>query len=135
MSRGVNKAVLIGNLAADPELRTTASGTRVATFKLATSRRQGAAAAQTDWHRVVAWDRVAELVERSSARKGDRVFVEGPLEYRTWQDAAGRTRQVTEINAHEVIVLSERTGVPVWRPEPEPEAVRRRYAAGDDLPF
>jgi single stranded DNA-binding protein len=138
MSRSVNKAVLIGHTGADPELRTTSSGTRVATFSLATSRWSGAKQEgheRTEWHRVVAWDALAQVVERS-VRKGDRVYVEGSLEYRSWQDAAGRTRFVTEINAQEVIPLSEmRSEPPVWRPGDEARETRARPLIDDDLPF
>src|SRR3954468_23010670 len=105
MSRSINKAVLIGHAGADPELRTTSGGNRVATFSMATSRRSRARTdgqERAEWHRVVAWDALAQVVERS-VRKGDRVYVEGSLEYRSWQDSAGRTRVVTEINAQEVI--------------------------------
>jgi len=108
MSRSLNKAVLIGHVGADPEVRTTAGGARVATFSLATSRRwttgNGREHEKTEWHRVVAWDRLAEVVERF-VRKGDRVYAEGRLEYRSWQDASGRTRYATEIVAEELIPL------------------------------
>jgi len=108
MSRSLNKAVLIGHVGADPEVRTTAGGTRVATFSLATSRRwttrDGREHEKTEWHRVVAWDRLAGDVERF-VRKGDRVYAEGRLEYRTWEDASGRTRYATEIVAQELIPL------------------------------
>jgi len=160
MSRSLNKAVLIGNVGADPEVRTTAGGTRVATFSLATSRRwttrNGREHEKTEWHRVVAWDRLAEDVERF-VRKGDRVYAEGRLEYRSWQDASGRTRYATEIIAQELIPLgspAERlpalevdraTGI---EPEPDLSSGRGRSSswadAGlgerpipeeDDLPF
>ncbi len=133
----MNKAVLIGHAGADPELRTTSSGARVATFSLATSRRVNKAEdpERTDWHRVVAWDALAQAVERS-VRKGDRVYVEGSLEYRSWQDSAGRTRSVTEINALEVIPLVEaRNEPPMWRPGDEPREERVRPLIDDDLPF
>jgi single-strand DNA-binding protein len=113
MSRSLNKAVLIGNVGADPEVRTTAGGSRVASFSLATSRRwttrDGREHEKTEWHRVVAWDRLAEDVERF-VRKGDRVYAEGRLEYRTWEDASGRTRYATEIVAQELIPLVSAAG-------------------------
>lgn len=102
--------VLIGNLGGDPEVRTTAAGVRVATFSLATTRRwtdrEGRLHEKTEWHRVVAWDPLVMLVERR-LRKGDRAFVEGRIEYRSWEDRAGRKRQVTEILAREVIPLGD----------------------------
>jgi single-strand DNA-binding protein len=83
----------------------------------------------------VAWDALAQEVERS-VRKGDRVYVEGSLEYRSWQDAAGRARFVTEINAQEVIPLSaERSEPPMWRPGDDPRETRIRPLIDDDLPF
>lgn len=159
MSRSLNKVTLIGNVGADPEVRTTAGGSRVASFSLATSRRwttrNGREHEKTEWHRIVAWDRLAEDVERF-VRKGDRVYAEGRLEYRSWQDASGRTRYATEIVAQELIPLGgsgarspERgadraTGV---ESEPDPSgrgrssswadagSGERPIAEEDDLPF
>lgn len=109
MSRGLNRAVLIGNVGGAPEVRTAAGGRRIATFSLATSRRwtgrSGREQEKTEWHRVVAWDRLAEIVERY-VRKGDRLYVDGRLEYRSWQDGSGHTRHVTEIVAQEILLLS-----------------------------
>ncbi len=118
MSRGLNRTFLLGYLGRRPEIRTTASGLRVATFSIATDRgSRGARAgsegsgrgqeAQTDWHRIVAWDRLAELAART-LEKGDRVFVEGRVEYRSYKDAAGRDRQVTEIVAEDLIAFDSR---------------------------
>jgi len=110
MSRGLNQAVLIGNVGARPEVRTTAMGTRVATFSVATHRLARAGEVeQTDWHRVVAWEPLAQLVERTVER-GSRVYVEGRLEYRE-----GRSRQrgggpIAEIIAEDVIVFDARAG-------------------------
>ena len=108
MSRSLNKAMLIGNVGADPEVRTTATGMRVASLPLATHRRwtddQGQVHEKTDWHRVIAWDRLADVVERF-VKRGDRLFVEGRIEYRSWEDSAGQTRYATEIIAQEVILL------------------------------
>lgn len=108
MSRSLNRAYLIGNVGGHPDLRTTASGSRVATFSLATGHRwtdpSGRTQERTEWHRVVAWDALGELVERQ-LRKGERVFVQGRVEYRNWEDSAGRRRYVTEILAEELIPL------------------------------
>jgi single-strand DNA-binding protein len=117
MSRSLNKATLIGNLGADPELRSTTNGARVATFSLATSRQwkgqSGDKQEKTEWHRVVAWNNkgsgLADLIEKY-AKKGDKLYVEGSIEYRTWQDREGQTRYTTEINAREIILLSGRSG-------------------------
>lgn len=115
MSRSLNRAQLIGNLGADPEVRSTPNGGRVATLSLATSRRwksqSGEQQEKTEWHRVVLWNNrgsnLADIAERY-CKKGDKVYVEGSVEYRTWQDREGQTRYTTEINARELILLSGR---------------------------
>lgn len=111
MSRSLNKAMIIGNLGSDPEVRSTSSGTRVATLSVATSRRwtdrSGQEQERTEWHRVVAWEGLAEVCERYLS-KGDRVYVEGRIEYRQWEGDDGRTRYTTEIRAREMIMLGGR---------------------------
>ncbi|MFQ5689303.1 MAG: single-stranded DNA-binding protein [Gemmatimonadota bacterium] len=108
MARSLNKAILIGNLGADPEVRSTSSGTRVATLSVATSRRwtsrSGEQQEKTEWHRVVCWDRLGEICERY-LKKGDRVYVEGRIEYRQWEGQDGQKRYTTEIRAAEMIML------------------------------
>jgi single-strand DNA-binding protein len=118
MSRSLNKATLIGNLGADPEIRTTGGGTRVAGFSLATSRswtdREGQPQEKTEWHRIVAWDKLAEIAEQF-LHKGDRVYVEGEIQYRSYEDKEGVTRYVTEIRVRELVMLGGREA-----PAPEP---------------
>ena len=117
MSRSLNKVTLIGNLGADPEVRSTSGGNRVATFSLATSRSwnspSGEKQEKTEWHRCVVWNSkastLADIVERY-LKKGDKVYVEGRIEYRQWQDKEGQTRYSTEINVRELIMLSGRSG-------------------------
>lgn len=117
MSRSLNKVMLIGNLGADPEVRTTTGGGRVATFSLATSRswnsQGGERQEKTEWHRCVVWNSkvstLADIVERY-LKKGDKVYVEGRIEYRQWQDKEGQTRYTTEINVRELLMLSGRGG-------------------------
>jgi single-strand DNA-binding protein len=117
LARSLNKVMLIGNLGADPEVRSTANGTRVANVSVATSRQwnnqAGERQEKTEWHKVVAWNsrvsKLADFVEKY-LKKGDRVYVEGRIEYRTWEDRDGNTRYVTEINARELIPLSSRGG-------------------------
>jgi single-strand DNA-binding protein len=120
MSRSVNKAVLIGHVGAEPEVRTAVGGRRVASFSLATSwrfrERTGTEQEKTEWHRVIAWDGLAERVGRE-VHRGGRVYVEGRLEYRSWEDAGGRKRYATEIVAEELIELSGPGG---WREAGEP---------------
>jgi single-strand DNA-binding protein len=113
VSRSLNKVTLIGNLGADPEVRSTSNGSRVATLSLATSRRwknqSGEQQEKTEWHRVILWNNkgssLADLAERY-CKKGDKIYVEGSIEYRSWQDREGQTRYTTEITAREVILLS-----------------------------
>lgn len=112
MSRSLNKVLLIGNLGNDPEVRSTTGGNRVATFSLATSRSWNDAAGtkqeKTEWHRCVVWNtkssQLADIVERY-VHKGDKLYVEGRIEYRQWQDKDGQTRYSTEINVRELIML------------------------------
>ncbi len=117
MSRSLNKVTLIGNLGVDPEVRSTSGGNRVATFSLATSRSwngpSGDRQEKTEWHRCVVWNSkvstLADIVERY-LKKGDKVYVEGRIEYRQWQDKENQTRYMTEINVREMIMLSGRGG-------------------------
>ena len=112
MSRSLNKATLIGNLGSDPEIRTTANGGKVATFSLATSRQWnspgGEKQEKTEWHRCVVWNAresgLADVVEKY-CKKGDRLYVEGRIEYRQWQDKENQTRYTTEINVRELMML------------------------------
>jgi single-strand DNA-binding protein len=112
VSRSLNKVTLIGNLGSDPELRSTPGGNRVAQFSLATSRTwndaAGAKQEKTEWHRCVVWNtkgsQLADIVERY-VKKGDKLYVEGRIEYRQWQDKDGQTRYSTEINVRELIML------------------------------
>ena len=113
MSRSLNRVQLIGNLGADPEVRSTSNGGRVANLSIATSRQWKGASGdkqeKTEWHKIVLWNNkgsnLADIAERY-CKKGDKVYVEGSIEYRSWQDKEGQTRYTTEINARELILLS-----------------------------
>jgi len=115
VSRSLNKVMLIGNLGADPEVRSTSNGARVATLSLATSRQWNTQAGEkqekTEWHRCVVWNSrgsgLVDVVEKY-LKKGDRVYVEGRIEYRTWQDKEGQKRYSTEINVRDLVMLSGR---------------------------
>lgn len=114
MSRGVNKVILIGNLGRDPEVRYTAGGTAVANLALATSetwkdKQTGEAKEKTEWHRVILWARLAE-VAGEYLRKGARVYIEGQLQTRKWQDQSGADRYTTEIVGRELQMLDSRGG-------------------------
>jgi single-strand DNA-binding protein len=108
MSRSLNKAMLIGNLGADPEIRTTSDGTKVAGFSIATNRswtdREGRLQDRTEWHRVVAWTNLADIAEQY-LHKGDRVYIEGEIQYRSYEDREAVTRYVTEIRARALVML------------------------------
>lgn len=114
MARGVNKVILIGNLGSDPEVRYTPSGSAVANVNLATSetwRDKGTGELQdrTEWHRIVFFNRLAEIVGEY-LRKGSKIYVEGSLRTRKWQDKNGVERHTTEIIANEMHILDSRNG-------------------------
>src|SRR3982751_1348187 len=109
--------MLIGNLGSDPEVRSTTGGNRVATFSLATSRQwsspNGEKQEKTEWHRCVVWNvkgtGLADVVEKY-CKKGDRIYVEGRIEYRQWQDKENQTRYSTEINVRDLLMLGGSRG-------------------------
>ena len=150
MSRSLNKVTLIGNLGADPEVRSTTGGNRVASFSLATSRSwnnpSGDRQEKTEWHRCVVWNtkgsQLADIVEKY-VKKGDKLYVEGRIEYRQWQDKDGQTRYTTEINVRELIMLGggrgggdshDSEGSPGMSRSRAPERAKSAAgAAGDDF--
>lgn len=113
MARSLNKAIIIGNLGSDPEIRTTGNGTRVAQFSVATSRswtnQSGEQQEKTEWHRIVAWSKLADIVERY-LKKGNQVYIEGEIQYRSYEDKDGVTKYTTEINARDMLMLGGREG-------------------------
>ncbi len=137
---GVNKVILVGNLGADPEIRYTADGTAVATFRLATSRRwtnkEGERVEQTEWHRIVAWRRLGEICAQYLS-KGKQVYVEGRIQTRSWEDKDGNKRWTTEIIAENLQMLG-RAGdvmeVPGEPPSPQ-EDLTDKTPLDDDIPF
>ncbi|MCX5763236.1 MAG: single-stranded DNA-binding protein [Gemmatimonadetes bacterium] len=114
MSRSLNKVTLIGNLGNDPEIRTTSAGNKVAQFSIATSRQWNSASGEkqekTEWHKCVAWNvgtrgtGLADVIEKY-VKKGDKLYVEGRIEYRQFEDKEKQTRYVTEINVREILLL------------------------------
>lgn len=110
MAGSVNKVILIGNLGKDPEVRHLENGAVVANFTLATSetfvdRATGERRESTDWHDIVVWRGLAEIVEKY-LKKGHKVYIEGKLKKRSWQDKEGNTRYTTEVVADEMTMLS-----------------------------
>jgi single-strand DNA-binding protein len=114
MARGVNKVILVGNLGRDPEMKYTASGAAIANVTIATSeswsdKQTGERQEKTEWHRVVFFRRLAEVVGEY-LRKGSQVYIEGKLQTRKWQDQNGQDRYTTEIVANEMQMLGSRGG-------------------------
>jgi single-strand DNA-binding protein len=148
MSRSLNKAILIGNVGGDPEIRTVGNGARVAQFSLATGRtwtdQQGNKQEKTEWHRAVVWNNgtkggLADVVEKY-VKKGDKVYLEGEIEYRQWTDKDGATRYTTEIKVKELMLLggksagSDDDGAPrAARQAAKPAAVGAGVGGGDDF--
>lgn len=103
----LNKVSLIGNLGQDPEVKMTPSGQQVATWSMATSEKwekDGVKQEKTEWHRLVAWGKTAELAGKY-LHKGDQVYVEGKLQTRSWDDANGVKRYTTEIIVKEITFI------------------------------
>jgi len=114
MARGINKVILIGNLGADPEIRQTQGGATVANISLATTdawrdKSSGEMQEKTEWHRVVFFSRLAEIVGEY-LKKGSKVYVEGRLQTRKWQGQDGQDRYTTEIVANEMQMLDSPGG-------------------------
>lgn len=114
MARGINKVILIGNLGADPESRTTPGGLTVTNIRVATTekrkdRQSGDLVEETEWHRIVMFDRLAE-VAREYLRKGSQVYIEGQIRTNKWQDKDGNDRYTTEIIGRDMQMLGGRPG-------------------------
>ncbi len=109
---GVNKAILVGNLGRDPELRKTPNGQSVVNFTLATSEtwtdKSGDRVERTEWHRIVVWGRTAEMCNQYLS-KGRTVYIEGRIQTREWEDKDGNKRYTTEINANIVNFIGPRS--------------------------
>lgn len=113
MSRSLNKVMIIGNVGGDPEVRATSSGARVAKVSVATNRswqgRDGQTQEKTEWHRLTFFGRLADIVEQY-VKKGDRLYVEGRLEYSQTTDDQGQVRYWTDIVVNEMVMLGSGTG-------------------------
>src|SRR5919197_3557628 len=115
MAKELNKVQLTGRLGADPEMRFTPQGHAVTTFRVASNRSwrssDGETHEDTEWFRIVAWNKLAEICNQFLA-KGARVYVEGRLQTRQWQDQDGQTRYSTEVIANDMIMLDARRDAP-----------------------
>lgn len=113
-SKGINKVILIGNLGKDPEIRYTPGGDAIANLTIATSeswkdKQSGEQKEITEWHRVVAYGRLAQIMGEY-LKKGSKVYVEGSLRTRKWQDKDGQDRYTTEVRCNEMQMLDGRGG-------------------------
>jgi len=136
MSNGLNKVLIIGNLGSDPEIKYTSSGSAVANLSIATSERwkdrnTGEQKEQVEWHRVVLFSRLAEIAEQY-LKKGSKVFVEGKLQTRDWEDAEGKKRYTTEVIAREMTMLDSRSGSDN---APQPRSSGPEDNFEEDIPF
>jgi single-strand DNA-binding protein len=125
MAKSVNKVILVGNLGKDPEVKYTSSGTPVAKFSLATNEgykdKSGQWQDRTEWHNIVAWQRLAEIVGEY-VKKGSKVYIEGRLQTSSWDDKeTGQKKYKTEIIANDLVLLS-------GRGEGDSEGVSRGYS-------
>lgn len=137
---GVNKVILIGNLGADPEIRYLSNGTAVANFRIATTEnrinRSGEKVSFTEWHRIVAFGRLAEIC-KDYLNKGKQVYIEGRLRTRQWEDKNGNRRSTTEVIALQMQMLGPPgTTVEIPIPEKEYEIETEEIPGPDDeVPF
>ena len=143
MSKGtVNKVILVGRLGSDPDIRYTPGGAAVANFNIATDRawkdKDGNWQNETTWHRIVLWSRQAEFA-KEYVKKGNRVYVEGRLQNREWEDQNGQKRHVTEVVAFDIQLLESaaqrgESPPPLGSP-PEDSSSSEDPGAPDDVPF
>ena len=133
----VNKAILVGNLGRDAELRYTPGGAALANLSVATTEvwndRSGQRQEKTEWHRVVVWGKQAETLQEFLL-KGRQVYVEGRLQTRKWDDRDGNTRYTTEVRADRVVLLGRRDGDGGSRSPDRPERPDAQSAPGMDGP-
>jgi single-strand DNA-binding protein len=156
MARGVNKVILVGNLGRDPEIKYTASGAAIANITIATSeswndKQSGEKVEKTEWHRVVAFQRLAEIMGEY-LKKGSQVYIDVKLQTRKWQDQNGQDRYSTEVVASDMQMLGSRGGEGGgsqpntgggFRSKPQPQQQQQQAAPAssgggfddDDIPF
>jgi single-strand DNA-binding protein len=129
MARGLNKVMLIGNLGRDPEMRYTPTGKPVTAFSLAVNRTwttaEGERREEAEWFNIVAWGDLAERCNKY-LRKGERVYVEGRLQTRSWEGSDGQKHTRTEVVAGELLMLEGR---------PREDESARAEMPGDEIPF
>lgn len=138
MSRTLNKVMLIGNVGKDPDVNFTPSGVKVAQLRLATSEswkdKDGAVQEHTDWHTIIAWRGLADVVEKL-VHKGSRIYIEGKIQSRSFEDRDGNKRYVTEIVADNVLILDPKKSEPLHSTIDVDSAVSTTPQSADDIPF
>lgn len=129
----INKVILVGNIGADPEIRTLESGVKTARVRLATTerftnRQTNESSEQTEWHTVIFWRGLADIVDKY-VRKGSQIYVEGSIHYRDWQGSDGQRHFTTEITASDLKLLGRRAegGAPTPQQYPQ-QPVAPQYA-------
>ncbi|MCK4950941.1 MAG: single-stranded DNA-binding protein [Gammaproteobacteria bacterium] len=147
MARGINKAIIVGNVGQDPEVKYMPSGSAVAELSVATTeswkdKQTGEKQERTEWHRITFFGKLAEIVGEY-VRKGSQVYVEGSIRTEKWQDKSGNDRYTTKIIANEMQMLGGRSGgsasfggnqgASASAPKPEPVAAGDDF--DDDIPF
>lgn len=141
MAYGLNKVMLIGNLGSDPELRYTQNGTPVTSFSLATNEsykgKDGNMVEKTEWHRIVAFQHIAETLAQY-LKKGRKIYLEGKLQTRSWDDKDGSKKYMTEIVVDTFVFIDSRgngSGSGEERQVQPPAEVEGPAATDEDLPF
>jgi single-strand DNA-binding protein len=129
--KSLNKVQLIGRVGGDPETRSIPSGKKVANFTVATSWGAGDKE-KTEWHRIVAWEKLADITE-SYVKKGDPIYIEGEINYRSYEDKDGVTKHMTEVRAFNLILLGGKPGAtPAKATAGVPESVKKALDLEDD---
>lgn len=144
--KGINKAILVGNLGNDPEVRATNSGQKVVTISVATSeswkdKQTGQPQQRTEWHRVVFYGKLADIAEQY-LKKGSKVYIEGQIKTHKWQGNDGRDNYTTQIHAKDMQMLDSRgeSQSGSYQQQPAPQQASQQQPGGfddfdDDIPF
>jgi single-strand DNA-binding protein len=140
MQKGVNKAIILGNLGNDPECKSTSNGSMLANFSVATSeswldKNTNQKQERTEWHRVTAFGKLAEIIQQY-VKKGSKVYIEGQIRTRKWKADDGSDRYSTEIVANELQMLDSRSeSAPAAQPQQAPQQAQGHTVEDDDIPF
>lgn len=140
MSNGLNKVLILGNLGADPDIKYTQAGSPVANLSVATSeswkdKTTNEKVEKVEWHRVVVFGRLAEIAEQY-LKKGSKIFVEGKLQTRDWEDSEGKKRYTTEVIAREMTMLDSKGDSNASSPQPSnPDSKQDNDKFEEDIPF